>query len=157
MPALLFTTEAADSPAVVTLTVTGISGAAYKADGSVVDHVDLGDKVYIRTALAGSVNPASYTSVKIKPDSATYSLSVPDTSELNSRTYIRPLDYRDVPFWETEPDADQYAWAVLNIQKSNIAAGDSITVACDATDRNPSGATTARTTEVTVQVGEAAS
>lgn len=141
VPAILFTTATGTSIPTVTQSVTGMSLTA--APTTVVP----GETVQITPTLAGSITPET-EGIEVAPDAATYEVSAytpgtpatettdatPDVPiQLNTRTYVDRL-------------------GVLHTQKSNLKAGDVITVKADATYTNPSGATSPYTASVNVTV-----
>lgn len=137
VPAILFTTDAGTTVPVLTQTVTGLTLA------SAADTVEAGGEVQMTATLQGKLDPADQAGdIEVAPDAATWAVTATRTSgepatttavDLNSRTYV-----------------DRFG--VLHVQKSNIKAGDVITVEAASTYINPSGATTEYTATKNITV-----
>lgn len=124
VPAVLFTTNAATVLPTVTENMTGITLSA-NGDAEPGKDVQLTLKAQgtLTTDSAGTPIPSD---VEVKPDTATFSVSLTDSEgvvkTLNSRTYI-----------------DEYG--VLHLQKSGVKAGDKLTINARSYYINPDGTT----------------
>lgn len=135
MPAVMFTTGEATTPADVTMSATGLSAEFRNAQGTKVEQGNpYTDDFYLVTDLTGSVTPEN-DNVFVKPDSVTTEITATKGGEdvvLNSRTYI-----------------DRQG--KLHVQK-NLEATTILSVACSSTYQNPSGETTARSATATFTI-----
>ncbi|TXC89613.1 hypothetical protein [Streptomyces sp. ISID311] len=124
VPAVHFTTIAANVLPAVTENMTGITLSA-NGDAEPGQDVQLTLKAHgtLTTDPAGTPIPSD---VEVKPDTATFSVSLTDSEgvvkTLNSRTYI-----------------DEYG--VLHLQKSGVKAGDKLTINARSYYINPDGTT----------------
>lgn len=129
---VLFTTEAATT--IPTITVAP-SSMTFEQDEV---NVTAGGEVQLKLQLDGTVtgdNPGGV--IAVEPDAALFSVSTTvEGLELNSRTYV-----------------DSYG--VLHVQKSDVKAGDTLTVTAKSAYINPSGATTSYTATATATIVEA--
>ena len=136
MPAVMFTTGEATTPATVTMNATGLTAEFRNEQGEkVATGNPYTDDFYLVTNLTGTVNPEN-DNVFVKPDSVITEITAVDGEDaevvLNSRTYI---------------DRN----GKLRVQK-NLEAGTVLTVKCDSTYQNPSGETTARSATTTFTI-----
>lgn len=135
VPAILFTTAEGTTVPTVTQKVTALTLTAEEST------VKAGKSVQLTPKLTGTITPEAPDGViAVAPNAATYkvkaSRNVGETSspvELNARTRV-----------------DNYG--VLHVQKTGLEKGDTLTVTATSTYRNPSGATTPYTAEVSVTV-----
>lgn len=135
---VLFTTDADTAIPTITMTATGLDlGPATGGE------IEIGGTLQLTVDLTGTVTDGISGKIAVEPDSALFEVAAsrPGESEndpatpiaLNSRTYV---------------DAN----GILHLQRTGIAAGDVITVSASSTYVNPSGATTAFTDSIDVDV-----
>lgn len=135
VPAILFTTGEGTTVPTVTQSVTKLQLTAEEPT------VKAGGSVRLTPKLVGTITPETPDGViTVAPNAATYAVkasrTVNETAtpvELNARTRV-----------------DNYG--VLHVQKSGLEKGDTLTVTATSTYRNPSGATTPYTADVSVTV-----
>lgn len=135
VPAILFTTGEGTTVPTVTQSVTKLQLTAEEPT------VKAGGSVRLTPKLVGTITPETPDGViTVAPNAATYAVkasrTVDETAtpvELNARTRV-----------------DNYG--VLHVQKSGLEKGDTLTVTATSTYRNPSGATTPYTADVSVTV-----
>jgi hypothetical protein len=129
VPAILFTTEEATTPATITMEPTGITLSA------VDETMAAGDSTQLTVVLGGTVTPTGQ-GIVLAPDAATYDLAFEpgegETGKLNARTYVDRL-------------------GVLHVQKSGIGTG-TLTVTATSTYLNPGGDTTTYTDDVEITI-----
>lgn len=124
VPAILFTTGAATSPAVITESVTGVSITPATAT------VALGGTQQLTVALTGTITANDY-GIPVAPDAVVW--DVYGNNALNSRTYV-----------------DRFG--VLHVQKSGIASGQTFTVKGTTTYLIPDGTITTYNDTVTITI-----
>ena len=140
VPAILFTTDAATVPPVITQTAKSLQVTAAPAN------VKAGESTQLTVNLVGEISPKDVAPITVAPDAAVFDLKAkksngdadpgPETFspvQLNSRTYV---------------DLN----GVLHVQKSEIPTGTIITVTAHATYINPSGTGQPLTATVDVHV-----
>lgn len=116
---VLYTSD--NAPATATITMTPSKLAFSPATGS----IPIGGTLATHLDLTGTVTGDPDGVIAVEPDAATYTLTAKRGSDpitLNSRTYIDPA-------------------GVLHLQKSDIEAGDIITITAETSYINPSGST----------------
>lgn len=128
---VLFTTDSSTSIPTITQTVTGI---AFSPDSG---NIEPGGTLQLKLALAGTISDNIDDLIEVEPDAATFAITGVDGDsaplDLNSRTFV-----------------DKYG--VLHLQKSGVAAGDTLTITATAAYLNPSGSTTSYSDEFTATV-----
>lgn len=130
---VLFTTDEGTGIPTITQTVTGIE---FSPDSG---NIEPGETLQLYINLVGtlSADEGGTGIIAVEPDAALFSVSAVDgngdAKQLNSRTYV-----------------DNYG--ILHCQKTDIEAGDVITVTATAAYINPSGATTTYTDDFTATV-----
>lgn len=128
---VLFTTDASTSIPTITQAVTGI---AFSPDSG---NIKPGGTLQLKLALAGTITNNIDDLIEVEPDAATFTITGVDSNsaplELNSKTLV-----------------DKYG--VLHLQKSGVAAGDTLTITATAAYLNPSGSTTSYSDDFTATV-----
>lgn len=130
---VLFTTDEGTGIPTITQAVTGIEFSPDSGD------IEPGETLQLNINLVGTLtaDEGGTGVIAVEPDAALFSVSAVDgngdAKQLNSRTYV-----------------DSYG--ILHCQKSDIEAGDVITVTATAAYINPSGATTTYTDDFTATV-----
>lgn len=126
---VLFTTDTGTSLPTITVAPTGMSFVEDKVNATA------GGEVQLALQLEGTVtgtNPDGL--IAVEPDAAIFNVSTKvEGLALNSRTYV-----------------DSYG--VLHVQKSDVKAGDTLTVTAKSAYINPSGSTTTYTATATVTI-----
>lgn len=133
VPAVLFTTDASTTVPTVTQSLSAIT---LSADSNATPTA--GSKVQLSIELTGSLDPATYDSIKLAPDAAIFSVGV-----------TREDDDETIPVNSVRTWVDEYA--VLHIGE-DLLADDEITVTAKSAYVNPSGETTAMSDSITVTV-----
>lgn len=130
VPCIVFTTANGTEVPTVKMSATGMALAAEAPT------VTPGGKVQITAKLTGTVTPEG-TDVRVKPDSALFSVTAADADgkakALNSRTFV-----------------DRFG--ILHVQKGDLVSGDVLTVTASSAYANPDGPTTVYTQSVEVTV-----
>lgn len=123
---VLFTTDTGTTLPTITVAPSGLSFAEDAVN------VTAGGEVQLNLKLAGTVTGTNLDGlITVQPDAATFEVS--SSKALNSATYV-----------------DSYG--VLHVQKSGLAAGDTITVKATSAYINPSGATSTYTATATATI-----
>lgn len=132
VPAILFTTATGTSIPTVTQAVSGVTIAPDSAT------VEPGGTVQLSVSLTGTITENDY-GAEVKPDAVTWSVSAVTAAsdgeaiQLNSRTRV-----------------DKYG--ILHVQKSDLEAGNVLTVTGTTVYTNPSGATNHYTSSSTITI-----
>ena len=130
---VLFSTDANTSIPTITMTPSAIEFDPNT--GNIEPGGTLDTHIFLRGSLSSTDGNTGV--IGIEPDSATYVIVGVDSNNdplaLNSKTYV-----------------DSYG--ILHLQKSGVAAGDTLTITATATYTNPSGVTSSYTDDFTATV-----
>lgn len=135
VPAILFMESTGTVDTVITQAVTSLSATAEEST------IKAGGSVQINLSLQGTVSGTGYGDIGVKPNSATYDISI---------TRGQGDSAESVPI-NTATRVDEFG--VFHLQKSGVEADDKIKIVCTSVYRNPSesdGQTYTATVDLTV-------